>query len=63
MLIHGINDNILINHLYYLGVYQDEEKRDIYKGINNNFMLEPRTQFFDKTLVNVSLSTPEIKNI
>ena len=26
MLLHGINDNILIPHLYYSGVYQDKEK-------------------------------------
>ena len=24
MLLRGINENILISHLYYLGVYQDE---------------------------------------
>ena len=29
MLLRGINDNILIPHLYYLGVYQYEEKNDI----------------------------------
>ena len=29
MLFHGINDNILISHLSYLGVYQDEAKNDI----------------------------------
>ena len=29
MLLHGINDNILIPNLSYLGVYQDEEKRAI----------------------------------
>ena len=27
MLIHGINDNILIPNLYYLAVYQDETKK------------------------------------
>ena len=26
LLLHGINDNILIPKLSYLGVYQDEEK-------------------------------------
>ena len=25
--LHGINDNVLIPNLYYLGVYQDEEKK------------------------------------
>ena len=29
MLIHDINDNILIFRPYYLGVYQDESKNEI----------------------------------
>ena len=29
MLLRGLNDNILIPNLYYLGVYQDEEKNEI----------------------------------
>ena len=29
MLIHGINDHILISHTYHLGVYQDEAKNEI----------------------------------
>ena len=33
-IICGINYNILIHHLYYSGVYQYEEKWDIYKEIN-----------------------------
>ena len=41
VLLHGINDNILIPNLYYLGVYQDETKklialqRDKYIFVNN----------------------------
>ena len=31
MLIHSINDNILIFHPSYLDVYQDEAKLDLYK--------------------------------
>ena len=31
---HGINDNILITPLYYLGVYPDEAKKwDLYKEV------------------------------
>ena len=41
ILIHGINDNILIPRLSYLGVYQYEEKRDLFKEISNVFGLEP----------------------
>ena len=33
MLLYGKNDNIIIPHLYYLVVYQDEEKWDLYKEI------------------------------
>ena len=29
MLLHGINDNILISHPYYSGVYKAEAKNDI----------------------------------
>ena len=28
MLLRGINDNILIYYLYYLGVYKDEAKNE-----------------------------------
>ena len=39
---HGINDNKLIPHLSYLGVYQDEVKtRELYKEINIYLGLEP----------------------
>ena len=35
MLLHGINDNILVPHLYYSGMYQDEAKKwELYKDIN-----------------------------
>ena len=27
MLLHGMNDNIIISHLYYSGVYQDKPKK------------------------------------
>ena len=33
MLLHGINDNMLISHPSYLGVYQDESKNDISANI------------------------------
>ena len=42
MIIHGINDNKLIPHLSYLGVYQNEVKtRELYKEINIYLGLEP----------------------
>ena len=31
MILHGINDNILIPHLFYLDVYQDFKKWELYK--------------------------------
>ena len=34
MLLHGINDNIIIPRLSYLDVCQDEEKLDLYKDID-----------------------------
>ena len=33
IIIIGINDNILISSLYYLGVYQDEAKNESYTKI------------------------------
>ena len=32
MLLHGINDNVLIPHSFYSGLYQDEEKNE--RGIS-----------------------------
>ena len=61
MLIQGINDNILIPHLSYLGVFQDEAKKlHLYKEINVFWGLEPNPQKTDKTGVHVSLSTLSI---
>ena len=38
MLLHGIDDTILIPHLYYCGVYPDEAKKfKLYKEINIYF--------------------------
>ena len=42
MLLHGINDDILISNPSYSGVYQYEtEKLELYKEINIYFRLEP----------------------
>ena len=52
MLLHGINDNIVVYHLSYTGVYQDEAKmralqRDKY------FLVWNQTQKHYKTVVHV----------
>ena len=55
MLLHGINYNILIPHLSYSGLYQDEaEKLDIYKEINIFFGLESNPKN-EKMVVQISL--------
>ena len=57
MLLHGINNNILIPHMYYLGLYQDEAKMiflQIYKYI---FWVWYQIQKNEKMVVHVSLST------
>ena len=42
MLLHNINNNILISNPYFLGIYQDEsEKWDIYQDIDIFLGLEP----------------------
>ena len=61
MLLHGINDNILIPNLYYLGVYQDEAKiLELYKEINIFWVGIKQTKT-DKTAVHVSPTTLGIK--
>ena len=63
MLIHGINDNILIPKLSYFGAYQDGLKmRDIQRdhfwgGVGN----KPKKT--DKTVVHISPSTLRFLNI
>ena len=55
MLLHDINDNILITHLSYLGVYQDKAKKwDLYKEMIY-FGLEPNPPKTDKTVMHVTL--------
>ena len=45
MIFHYINDNILITHLSYSGVYQYEAKKwELFKEINNCFVLETPPQ-------------------
>ena len=57
MPLHGINDNILIPHLFYSGVYQYEaKKRNLYKDKNIVLGLK-QTKKTDKTVVKFSLST------
>ena len=62
---HGINDNKLIPHLSYLGVYQDEVKtRDLYKEINIYIWGWNQTpQNTDKKMLHVCLPKMGIKNI
>ena len=57
MPLHGINDNILIPHLFYSGAYQYEaKKRNLYKDKNIVLGLK-QTKKTDKTVVKFSLST------
>ena len=61
VLIHSINDNILIPFLSYSGVYWDEAKKTRDLGIDKYVLgLEPN-QKNDKTAVHVSPSTLGIK--
>ena len=56
VILHGINDNVIIPHLSYFGVYQNEEMLlYLYKEINNVLGLEPN-QKTDIILVHVSPS-------
>ena len=55
MLIHDINENILIPHPSYLYAYQYEAKKwDLYKEMILCFGLEPSQIKIDKTVVHVS---------
>ena len=57
MLLHGMNDNILIPHLSYLGVYQDKAKKwELYKEINIHILGWNQEEKTDKTVVHVSPS-------
>ena len=56
VLLHDINDHILIPHPYYSGVYQDEaKKQELYKEINI-FGVGTKQNKTDKTVVHVTLS-------
>ena len=55
ILLHGINDNILIPHLYYLGVYQDEEKNERLKKDKYVLGVGTKPLKTDKIVVHFSL--------
>ena len=59
MLLHGINDHILIPNMYFLGVYQ--RKKNLHKDINNVFGLEQIPPKTDKTAMLVYTTTLRIK--
>ena len=57
MLIHGINDNIIIPHPSYLGVFQDEAKNESSNKISMFLGGWNKTKKTDKREVHGSLST------
>ena len=58
MLPRGINDNILVPHLSYLGLYQDKAKtREVYKGTILGGGWNQNPQKYDKIVVQISPST------
>ena len=56
MLIHGINDNIRIPHLSYLGVYQYEFNMRALQKDKYLFWVGTKPQKTDKTVVHISTS-------
>ena len=53
VLLHSINENIIISRLSYSGLYQDEEKLELYKVISSFWVRTPKKP--DKMSVQLSL--------
>ena len=66
IIIRSINDNIIIFHPYYSGVYQDEDiELELYKDINNVLGLEQKNLIKEKYRLYtvISLNTRYLFNI
>ena len=61
ILLHGINNNILITHIYYLGVYRDYAKMRALQMQKYKFWVETKPGKNWKTVVHVYPSTLGLK--